>query len=188
MKNRVIRDRYAALKVLAERVLPATTAINKVDALLRRFEGPYKSTEKGRQKVINDNPVPSTWERDSLPLAISEARNVAMETLLDEDTFVESVPDHLRLTDADLPHVLKREGGADNVMGLAAIRRSLGGLYKPTTTQEKEFLKKPQLKPGEKPAAEQDEYEEHDGPSDPRSPDGEGEAKPKGEDPRAVSG
>jgi hypothetical protein len=132
MKNRLIRERYSALTVLSQRVLPSKTAINKVTALIAtRFQQPYQATEAGRKKVIEDHPTPPEWDKDHLPPAIAEARQSAIDLFLEERTPVRKIPDTLRLTDADLPRALKRENGDANVEGLAQIIVMLGSLYVP---------------------------------------------------------
>ena len=161
MRNQTIRDRFAALTVLSQRVLPGTTAIAKVEALLRRFGPAYEVTEKRRKQVIQEFPVPETWERVELPAAIAEKRTVAMDRAMEEAQFIKKVSEHLRLTDADMPVTLKREGGSDNVAGLAHVKRLLGSLYKPTTPEEQRLA--------EDTAGEEEEGEEYSAPTmDPR--------------------
>lgn len=132
MKNRIIRDRYAALVALSRRVLPSPTAVNKVSALIEtRFRRAYDATEAGRKKIIEDYPTPAGWEADTLPPAVAEARQREADKMLDLDTPVGKVPGRLRLTQADLPKPLKREGGEDNTAQLAEIVVMLGSLYVP---------------------------------------------------------
>jgi len=155
MRNQVIRDRFAALTVLSQRALPSSTAQNKVDSLLARYEIPYNVTEKRKKLVIATSPVPETWDRDTLPMPIAEARQAAMDAMLEESQPVKKIPEHLRLTAADMPIALKGEKGADNVAGNAQIKRLLGSLYKPTTPEELQFAA-----PDEKDAGEEtdDDY------------------------------
>lgn len=136
MKNQLIRDRYAALTVLSQRVLPSATAIHKVSALLgTRFKLPYDATEVARKTIIADHPTPEGWEKESLPPTIAEARQRAIDALMEEATPVRKIPDTLRLTSADLPKVLKREGGESNTEGLAQIVVLLGTLYVPSSDE-----------------------------------------------------
>lgn len=168
MRNQSIRDKYAALSALAQRALPGTNAISRIDSLLKRFEIPYNATEKAKKKIIADHPVPETWEREGLPLPIAEVRQLEMDAMLEESQNIKKIPEHMRLTDADMPIALKRESGSDNIIGLAQIKRMLGSLYKPTTEEEKKFVtaaaeadKSDELEP--------DEYTEPS--TDPRKPD-----------------
>lgn len=130
MKNRVLRERYAALLMLSRRVLPSPTAVNKVCALLEtRFRRAYEATEASRKKIIADVPTPPGWEGEALPPLVAEARQEKLDALMELDTPVGKVPDRLRLRADDLPKPLKREGGETNVEGLAEIKLMLGGLY-----------------------------------------------------------
>lgn len=132
MKNRLIRERYSALVALSRRVLPSPTAVNKVSALIAtRFQRPYDATELSRKAAIEHNPTPEGWEGEGLPPAVAEARQKAVDALLDEDTPVGKISPRLLLTAADLPKVLKRDGGEGNVEGLAEIKVMLGSLYQP---------------------------------------------------------
>lgn len=139
MKNRLITERYAALAELSKRTLASTTAINKVETLLRRYKTAYDAIQRAINDVIEANPAPETWTRDDLPAALAETRKWAVEAILDDTTPIAKVPDFLRLTDADVPKILKKDGGEDNVRGLSGIKVSLGGLYIPTTDEEKKF-------------------------------------------------
>lgn len=131
MKNQTIRNRYAGLVMLSQRVLP-TKGINKVATLIAtRFQRPYDATELARKNIIAQYPLPDGWDKDHLPPAVAEARQKAMDALMEESTPVKKVPDHLRLRSSDLPHVLRREGGESNVEGLAEILVFLGSLYVP---------------------------------------------------------
>jgi hypothetical protein len=130
VKNQLIRDRYAALSVLAQRTLPSPTAINKVSTLLAtRFAPAFEMTEKKRKLVISMNRLPEGHDGDRLPIAIAEQRQAEVDAMLEDSTPVKLVPDRLRLTEADLPRVLKGEDGWKNAEGLASIRVMLGSLY-----------------------------------------------------------
>lgn len=132
MKNRVIRERYAALVALSQRVLPSPTAVHKVSALIAtRFQRPYEGTEASRKAIILQHPTPEGWEGQELPPAIAEARQAALDEMLEQDTPVGKIPPLLRLSAADLPKAVKREGGDDNTAQLAQIVVLLGGLYVP---------------------------------------------------------
>lgn len=131
MKNRLIRERYAALIVLSRRVLPSPTAVHKVSALIAtRFQRPYEGTEAGLKKLIADHPTPDGWAGDGLPPFVAEARQRELDALLDLDTPVGKIAPRLLLTVDDLPKPLKREGGEDNVAQLAEIVVMLGSLYR----------------------------------------------------------
>lgn len=132
MKNSTIRERYAAIANLSNRVLPSPTAINKVAFLLARFKPLYEVTEEGRNKLIQQYPVPADWDNPVLPAAIAEARQKAMDELMAAGQPVKKVPEQLRITEADLPKALKREGGESNAEGLAGIIAMLGSLYQPS--------------------------------------------------------
>lgn len=137
MKNQTIRDRYAALTILAQRVLPSPKGINKVATLIAtRFQRPYEATEIARKNVIAEHPVPEGWDKDHLPTAVAEARQQAMDALMAESTPVKKIPDHMRLGSEDLPKALKRDGGESNVEGLAQIIVMLGSLYRPDASDE----------------------------------------------------
>lgn len=130
MKNQTIRERYQALNALAQRVLPSATAITKVSALLdTRFRAPYEATETARKMVIAQYPLPADYEGENVPMAIAEQRQLAIDAMLEQSTPVKKIPDRLRLTSADLPKVLKREGGEGNAESLAQIIVMLGSLY-----------------------------------------------------------
>jgi hypothetical protein len=129
MKNQVIRERYAALTMLGGRILPSPTAINKVTTLLRRFKSPYEATEAGRKSVIETVPLPDGWDKDTLPLEVAEQRQKAMDEYMEQDQPVKKIPEQLRLTMADMPKVLKRDGGESNVEGIAGIIVALGPLF-----------------------------------------------------------
>lgn len=131
MKNSTIRERYAALTVLSQRVLPSRTAVNKVVALLTtRFEQPFRATELQRKQIIAQHPVPAGWDRPALPHDVAEARERSVEEMLACSIPVRAVPESLRLTAADLPVALKGEGGESNVAELASIVLALGSLYR----------------------------------------------------------
>lgn len=136
MKNQTIRDRYAALSALAQRVLPTTLALNKVSALLAtRFHRPYHATEVARKQAIADHPTPEGWEHTHLPPAVADARQRAIDELMAQATPVKAIPDRMRLTETDLPRALRREGGDANVQGLAEIIVMLGSLYVPSAEE-----------------------------------------------------
>jgi hypothetical protein len=133
MKNQAIRDKYAALTVMSQRILPSASAINKVSTLITtRFEQPYQSTERSRKQALESIPVPPGFEGDEsdMPLTIREARTKAVEELLQQSQPIRKIPELLRLTAADMPKPLKRDGGEDNAAGVAMIRVMLGSLYK----------------------------------------------------------
>lgn len=132
MKNKVIRNRFAALSLLSDRVLPTEIAVNKVSVLLRtRFHDAYEATEIGRKSILRDHPLPEGWDKEQLPAAIAEARQMAVDRLMERGQPIKKIPDTLRLTSADMPRVLKtKEDGERNVAGLAGIKVALGGLYK----------------------------------------------------------
>lgn len=131
MKHETIREKYGALSILSQRVLPSKTSENKFANLLHRFTKPYKITEQHRKKAITDHPTPEGWEEARLPHAVSEARQRAVDEYMELSSPIGKIPDTLRLTNADLPQKLKREGGESNVEGLASLRVLLGSLYVP---------------------------------------------------------
>lgn len=138
MKNQLIRNRYTALVALSQRVLPSPSAVNKVATLLvTRFEAPYRATETARKGVLARHPVPDSWDKPGLPEAVAQARQAEMDRLMEESTPVRAIPDALRLTMADLPRRLEREGGEKNVEGLAEIRVLLGSLYVPSAEERR---------------------------------------------------
>jgi hypothetical protein len=130
VKNRTVRNHYQALAMLAQRVLPSEGAINKVSVLLAtRYEAAWQATEIGRKKIVTDIPVPDGWSSENLPEGVAAARQTSMDKFLEESTPIRKIPDRLRLTKADLPKVLQRKDGEDNVAGLAQIKVLLGTLY-----------------------------------------------------------
>lgn len=130
MKNQLIRERYAALTVISGRTLPSLTSINKVEVLLStRFIAGYEATERLRKKIMRDRQIPPDMEGERLPIGIAEARQAAMDDMLEESTPIKKVPERLRLTADDLPKILKGDDGWKNAEGIAGIRVALGSLY-----------------------------------------------------------
>lgn len=153
MKNQTIRDRYAALVMLSGRTLPSPSAVNKVTALIARFKAAFMATEEARNKLIAEMPVPEGWDKDTLPQSIAEARQKEMDAYMKESQPIPAIPDRMRLTEADLPRVLKREGGEDNVAGIANIISMLGSLYVPSAEAKSLNVKTEGLEPDELPVA-----------------------------------
>lgn len=128
MKIDVIRKRYAGLLGLAGRALPSGSSESKVHFLLSdRFEKPYLASEKRRKAIIAELPAPEGTT--TLTESLSEARQQAVDQLMDEDIPIRKIPDHMRLRASDLPKPLKGETGWKNAEGLAEIRSLLGSLY-----------------------------------------------------------
>lgn len=138
MKNRLIRERYAALTVMAQRALPSATAVNKVTALITtRFRDPYCSTEDARKVILRDDyPLPDGFDGERLPVWIAEARQQAVDDLMEQSTPVRRVPDRLRLGPEDMPKALKGEEGWRNAESVADIIVNLGSLYVPGTDEK----------------------------------------------------
>lgn len=134
MKIRLIVDRTDALQAIAARALPSATAENKVSFLLQeRFQRQYKVVQNRKMAdVITAFPAPEGVSENALPSNLAESRQIAWEKILDEELPIKKIPEHMRLTSADMPKVLKGDDGWKNGVGIAALRRMLGSLYKPT--------------------------------------------------------
>jgi hypothetical protein len=129
MKNRIIRDRFAALTVLSQRTLPSSTAINKVTQLLTsRFKPANEVIDRRIRESWAD--FPAADDADKLSIKVAEARSAAVEAILDESQPIKKIPEHMRLTAADMPKPLKGDDGWKNADELANIRVMLGSLYK----------------------------------------------------------
>lgn len=130
MKNRVIRDRYAALTILSQRTLPSSSAINKVTSLLTsRFKPGNDVIERRIRDMYAAHPMPEDDASSVLPIALAETRSRAIEGVLDESQPIRKIPDHMRLTAADMPKALQGADGWKNQDELASIRVLLGSLY-----------------------------------------------------------
>lgn len=134
MKIRKIVDHASALQTMAARALPSSTAENKVSFLLQeRFQRPNDVVQKRKMEdVIKAFPAPEGVSENALPSNLAESRQIAWEKILDEDLPIRRIPEHMRLTSADLPKILKGDDGWKNGVGLAALRKMLGSLYKLT--------------------------------------------------------
>lgn len=115
---------------MAARVLPSETAMNKVSTLITsRFAAAYEGTEMVRKQIIAKYPVPEGWASENPPEGITAQRDQEWDDYLTLATSIRKIPDRLRITKADLPKVLQRKDGEDNVAGLAQIKVLLGSLY-----------------------------------------------------------
>lgn len=129
MKNRIIRERFAALTVLSQRTLPSSSAYNKVTALLTsRFKPGNEAIDRRIRDVYAQHPV-ADENATTLPIALAEARSRAIQAVFDESQSIKKIPDHMRLTAADMPMPLKGDDGWKNADEKASIRVMLGSLY-----------------------------------------------------------
>jgi hypothetical protein len=130
MKNRIIRERFGALTALSQRSLPSSTAISKTTALLTsRFKPANEVIDRRIKDVYAEFPLPDGDEATALPIALAEKRQRAIDAILDESQPIRKIPDHMRLTAADMPKALTGTDGWKNNDELASIRVLLGSLY-----------------------------------------------------------
>jgi hypothetical protein len=128
--NREIVRIYSALTALSQRRLMGPDNEKKVVRLLRRhFNEAHEEIQERKKINIRNLPVPSDWDGESLPIAVAEARSDAWERLMDETQDIPTVPEHLYLTDADMPKPIKGESGDQNQFSVAEIKNLLGFLY-----------------------------------------------------------
>lgn len=119
----------AGLVALSQRRLDTRETMKKILALFRRIERFVKDVEKLQRAIFEEHPIPEGWEGESLPVAVNEARTLALASFHAETIEIKRIPDHLRITDADLPKLMKGEEGDRNRRGETFIAYQLGWLY-----------------------------------------------------------
>lgn len=126
-----IEYQYGALDALSQRALPTEGSEDKVFTLLRRhYEDAHQIFMKRRTKAIEANPVPADHDDAEMPAVVRQAREQAIQRLLDSTHDIPEVPAGLILTPADMPRRdIKGEAGQLNKMSLAQIKHRLGFLY-----------------------------------------------------------
>lgn len=130
LRNRVIVRIHAALVALSQRRLSGPDNEKRVVVLLRRYFNTPREIIDDRKKLnIRNNPVPPDWEGEGLPIAVQEARADLYEQLMDEWQDLPAIPDHLLLSDADMPKPMKGELGDQNQCSVAEIKTMLDLLY-----------------------------------------------------------
>lgn len=130
LTNRTLERIHAALAALSQRRLSGAQSEKKVVILLRRYFAPaHQIYEELRNAAIRRHPAPEDSDELTLPFAINEARGIAIEDLLNDTQDIPAIPEHLYLTDADMPKPLKGELGDANQTGVADIKAKLDFLY-----------------------------------------------------------
>ena len=128
--NREIARIHAALTALSGRRLSGPENRKKVVTLLRRyFEVPHQIIEDLRTAIIKDHPAPESWESESLPIGVAEARMGAINDLMNDTQEIGPIPPHLFIKETDLPKPIKGELGDQNEAGVADIQHKLGFLF-----------------------------------------------------------
>jgi hypothetical protein len=140
-----IEYQYGALDALSARALPNEASEDKVFTLLRRhYEDAHQIFMKRRNKAIEAHPVPKGHDDAEMPAAVRQARELAIQRLLDSTHDIPEVPASLILKPADMPRRdIKGEAGQLNKMSLAQIKHRLGFLYpladeRPAATEDNE--------------------------------------------------
>jgi hypothetical protein len=131
LSNRVIERCWAALTALSQRRLMGPENEKKVLVLLRRhFEPAHRIVEELKNNmIIRDHPAPEDSDDADIPATLKEKRAIAMEAILDTTQDIMTVPDHLILTDADMPKPIKGEMGDANRTAVTEIKHKLEFLY-----------------------------------------------------------
>jgi hypothetical protein len=121
---------FNALMTLSQRRLATGQSEKKIATLLRRyFDVPYQVFEQQKKMVMMRNSLSPDSEDRGIPASIGELRQMGLHALLQDTQDIPDVPDHLLLTEVDMPKPLKGEAGDANQAGVANIKFQLGFLY-----------------------------------------------------------
>lgn len=121
---------FNALMMLSQRRLSTDKSEKKVATLLRRyFDMPYQVFEQQKKMVMLRNSLSPDSEDRSIPASVNELRQMGLHALLHDTQDILIIPEHLLLTDADMPKPIKGEAGDANQSGVANIKFNLGFLY-----------------------------------------------------------
>jgi hypothetical protein len=130
VRNLEIDRIFLALMTLSQRRLSDAKSEKKIATLLRRyFDVPYQVFEQQKKMVMMRNSLSPDSEDRSIPASINELRQMGLHALLQDTQDIPDVPEHLLLTDVDMPKPIKGEAGDANQSGVALIKFQLGFLY-----------------------------------------------------------